>query len=126
MELTKAKLGMVIFGIVAIAFAYLDVPTYLIQMCVVGIAAAGGWELRGQVRGMEEAEEKTLKGPVSWWHTYYWRVLGYAVSFAGFGLIADELVQETLDMTAWGHEWMGIGALVLGLFLISIKPRGKG
>lgn len=113
MELNKAKLGIIAFGVVAAVFAYLDEPTWLIQMCVTGMAAAGGWELRGQTLETET------------WKRYYWRVLGYFISFGGFGLIADELVRGTLNFSTVGHEWYGVILFVIGLGLISKKPRGK-
>lgn len=118
MELNKAKLGMIIFGVVAVAFAYLDKPTWLIQLCVTGIAVAGGWELRGQVMEIERRQ-------VFNWKKYYWRALGYFLSFGGFGLIADELIQGTLDFTNLGHEYYGVILFLIGLGLISIKPGGK-
>jgi len=126
-EWNKAKLEMVIFGIVAIAFAYLDIPTYLIQMCVVGIAVAGGWELRGEIVQMkEEALIGAIFAPKEMpWHRYYLRVIGYFLAFGGFGLIADELVRGYLDFTTLGHEWYGVILFLIGLGLISVKPKGK-
>lgn len=59
------------------------------------------------------------------WYRYYWRVIGMGLSGAGLLLIADEVIQGTLKFQLIGHETLGLGLFILGLFFISKKPKGK-
>lgn len=60
------------------------------------------------------------------WYKYYYRVIGYGVSFAGAGLIADELINGKLQFwPPFQHEIYGVILAIIGLFLISKKPKGK-
>lgn len=59
------------------------------------------------------------------WHNYYYRVIGFALSGAGAGLVLDELVHGPFTLTPLNHEFWGFVMLVAGGFLISKKPHGK-
>jgi len=120
MEWNKAKFSIIGLVILGVAWQYLsNPPTEVMTLIVVGVAGLGGYELRGQVERMRSGF-----GIVNW-HKYYWRALGYFLAFGGFGLIADELIGGYLDFTIWGHEWIGVVSFLVGLGLISMKPRGK-
>ena len=59
------------------------------------------------------------------WHKYYYRVIGFALSGAGAGLVMDELVHGPFTLTPANHEFWGFVMLIAGGFLISKKPHGK-
>lgn len=59
------------------------------------------------------------------WHKYYWRVIGYAMSGAGCGLIVDELINGPFSLLPGNHELAGLIMLVVGLIFIAKKPKGK-
>jgi len=127
-EWNKAKFSIIGLVILGVAWQYLGSPsTEILTLIVVGIAGLGGYELRGEVEQMkEEALIGAIFAPKEMpWHRYYLRVIGYFLTFGGFGLIADELIGGCLDFTAWGHEWIGVVTFLVGLGLISLKPRGK-
>lgn len=118
MELSKAKMGMIILGVIALALVYKEMDTTLIQLCIVAISGLAGYEIRGQV---VEMKSRGLE-----WHHYYWRVIGYFLAFGGGGLIFDELIHGPLEF--WpitNHEVYGVIIGLIGLILISLKPHGK-
>jgi len=122
-ELNKAKFSIIGLVILGVAWQYLgSPPTEIMTLIVVAVSGLGGYELRGQVEwtGLKVRHPGKVE-----WHKYYWRVLGYFLAFGGFGLIADELIGGYLDLTTWGHEWIGVISFLVGLGLISVKPRGK-
>jgi len=122
-EPNKAKFSIIGLVILGVAWQYLgSPPTEIMTLLVVAISGLGGYELRGQVERMRS--EVGVLGVVEW-HKYYWRVLGYFLAFGGFGLIADELIGGYLDFAIWGHEWIGVVFFLVGLGLISVKPKGK-
>ena len=122
MELSKAKVAIIGLVVLGVAWQYLgSPPSEIMTLLVVAISGLGGFELRGQVRNMKAMVGRGLAE----WKDYYWRCLGYFIAFGGFGLVADELVNGTLDMTSFGHEHIGVILFLVGLGLISIKPRGK-
>lgn len=107
---------MIILGIVAVVLACLDFSNYPIVLCICGISGLGGYEVRGQI------EETFLE-----WRAYYFRIIGYFLAFGGGGLVFDELLHGPLSF--WpplNHEVYGVVIGILGLILISRKPRGKG
>lgn len=59
------------------------------------------------------------------WHSYYYRIIGYAMGGAGAGLMIDELIHGPFTLTPANHEFWGLVALVAGVVLISKKPHGK-
>jgi len=59
------------------------------------------------------------------WHRYYFRVIGFALSGAGLGLIADELIHGPFTLTPANHEFWGLVMFIVGLVLITRKPHGK-
>ena len=59
------------------------------------------------------------------WHRYYYRVIGFAMSGAGLGLIVDELIHGPFMLTPANHEFWGIVLFVAGFIFISKKPHGK-
>ena len=60
-----------------------------------------------------------------YWRRYYFRVLGFALSGAGLGLVADEVIQGRIKFKKFGHEHVGLALFIGGLVLISLKPKGK-
>jgi len=122
-ELNKAKFSIIGLVILGVVWQYLgSPPTEIMTLIVVAVSGLGGYELRGQVEwtGLKVKPPGKVE-----WRKYYWRVLGYFLAFGGFGLIADELIGGYLDLTAWGHEWIGVVSFLVGLGLISVKPKGK-
>lgn len=59
------------------------------------------------------------------WKAYWWRVIGFALSGAGLGLITDELIHGPFTLTPANHEFWGVVIFVAGLILITRKPHGK-
>ena len=59
------------------------------------------------------------------WHRYYYRVIGFALSGAGAGLIVDELIHGPFKLEPGDHEFWGIVLFIVGLVFISKKPHGK-
>ena len=59
------------------------------------------------------------------WHKYYYRMIGFAVSGAGAGLVLDELIHGPFTLTPANHEFWGMILFIAGGFLISKKPHGK-
>ena len=59
------------------------------------------------------------------WHKYYYRMIGFALSGAGAGLVLDELIHGPFTLTPANHEFWGFAMLVAGGYLISKKPHGK-
>jgi len=128
-EWNKAKVAIIGLVILGVAWQYLgSPPSKIMTLIVVAISGLGGFELRGQVEEMRErtpvgttfAEVKGVE-----WSRYWFRAIGYFLAFGGFGLIADELIGGYLDFTTWGHEWIGVILFLVGLGLISVKPKGK-
>jgi len=122
MEWNKAKFSIIGLVILGVAWQYLgNPPSKIMTLIIIAVSGLGGYELRGQVRNMKITAGRGLVE----WKDYYWRALGYFLAFGGFGLIADELVGGYLDFTTIGHEWYGVILFLIGLGLISVKPRGK-
>jgi len=122
-EWNEAKFSIIGLVILGVVWQYLgSPPTEILTLIVVGIAGLGGYELRGRVERLR-SEVKVLGGVK--WHEYYLRAIGFFLAFGGFGLIADELIGGYLDFTTWGHEYIGVILFLVGLGLISVKPRGK-
>jgi len=130
MEWNKAKFAIIGLVILGVTWQYLGSPSSeVMTLIVIAVAGLGGFEMRGKV---EEMKTLMYTGDLlpsrehpPWWHKYYWRPIGYFLAFGGFGLIADELIGGCLDFTAWGHEWIGVISFLVGLGLISVKPKGK-
>jgi len=59
------------------------------------------------------------------WHKYYYRMIGFAISGAGAGLVLDELIHGPFTLTPANHEFWGFIMLIAGGYLISKKPHGK-
>ena len=59
------------------------------------------------------------------WHKYYYRMIGFAISGAGAGLVLDELIHGPFTLTHANHEFWGFIMLIAGGYLISKKPHGK-
>ena len=59
------------------------------------------------------------------WHSYYFRVIGFAMAGCGAGLMLDELIAGPFTLTPANHEFWGLVAFVVGMVLISLKPKGK-
>lgn len=60
------------------------------------------------------------------WHRYYYRVIGFALTGAGAGLVVDELIHGPFTLSLGDHEAYGLIAIIIGMILISKKPHGKG
>jgi len=58
-------------------------------------------------------------------HRYYYRMIGYALSGAGAGLVLDELIHGPFTLTPTNHEFWGIVIFIAGAVCISKKPHGK-
>lgn len=56
---------------------------------------------------------------------YYWRVIGFALSGAGAGLMIDELIAGPFMLTPTNHEFWGLIMVIAGCVCISRKPKGK-
>lgn len=56
---------------------------------------------------------------------YYYRVIGFALFGAGFGLVCDEILHGPFTLTPNNHEFWGLVMLVVGTIFISRKPHGK-
>lgn len=59
------------------------------------------------------------------WHVYYFRMIGFALSGAGAGLILDELINGPFTLNPANHEFWGVILFIIGGYLISKKPHGK-
>jgi len=132
LEWNKAKFAIIGLVILGVAWQYLgSPPSEIMTLIVIAVAGLGGFEMRGKVEEMKTLMHTGDLLPSharAWWHKYYkyyWRPIGYFLAFGGFGLIADELIGGYLNFTTWGHEWIGVIFFLLGLGLISVKPRGK-
>jgi len=56
---------------------------------------------------------------------YYYRIIGFALSGAGAGLMLDELIHGPFTLTPSNHEFWGLVLAIGGAALISKKPHGK-
>jgi len=121
-EPNKAKVAIIGLVVLGIAWQYFSSPpSEIMTLIIVAVSGLGGFELRGQVRKMKIMIGRGLVE----WKEYYWRAIGYFLAFGGFGFIADELIGGYLDFTTFGHEWIGVILFLIGLGLISVKPKGK-
>ena len=60
------------------------------------------------------------------WRKYYWRVIGVAMAGAGSGLVLDELINaDSMHWNPQNHEFWGMIILVVGVYFISKKSKGK-
>jgi len=60
------------------------------------------------------------------WRRYYWRVIGFAMSGAGAGMMLDELIHGPFSLTPADHEFWGLIMVIVGSVFIAKKPHGKG
>lgn len=121
-EIGKAELAVLGLILLGIVLSYFGISGKIMKALITGIVSVATGKVSYEYAKSKFSPERTA---TIGWHKYYWRALGYAVSFGGFGLIADELIQGTLDFSVIGHEWYGIILFLVGLGLISIKPQGK-
>jgi len=62
---------------------------------------------------------------MSSWKKYYWRMIGYAMSGAGAGLMIDELIEGPFMLTPTDHEFWGLLLFIGGVVCIAKCPKGK-
>ena len=56
---------------------------------------------------------------------YYYRIIGFALTGAGAGLVLDELIHGPFTLTPAEHELWGLVMLIAGSVFIAKKPHGK-
>jgi len=59
------------------------------------------------------------------WHRYYYRVIGFGLAGGGAGLMLDELIHGPFTLSISNHEFWGLIISIIGVILISKKPKGK-
>lgn len=95
----------------------------LLYVIIAAIAGIGGHYIpKAAVAFRSEIKRYGLKMT---WKRYHFRVIGFALAGAGLGLIIDELIAGPFSLTPAGHEFWGIVLFVIGMVLISLKPKGK-
>ena len=59
------------------------------------------------------------------WHNYYYRMIGFALSGAGAGLVLDELIHGPFTLTPANHEFWGMILFQLSGLRDWTRSRGQ-